>query len=162
MEEVILSYGSKGTQDLEHLQASSMEMAQCKQATNRSLAKVIDEDEYFCFIRYLYTPSGIASSMLFNEINEEIGLIPRETCPRRAQALLPYGSNLYSDVSSSGERISLFIALRKFPIGVRSRSCRSIGDMSYSNTLVAENKFVGDCRVDIFAGLEFVFPGIGP
>lgn len=41
-----------------------------KQALNKSLAKVIDKEEAFCFRSYSYMPRGIKRPQLFVELNE--------------------------------------------------------------------------------------------
>lgn len=88
MEEVMLANGSRGTKHSNTYKPRAWIWLNSKQATNKSLAKVIDKEERFCFRPYSYTPQGIMKPLLFDGMNEEIGLIPLETCVVRAKILL--------------------------------------------------------------------------
>lgn len=51
-----------------------------KQAANKSLEKVIDKEDGFCFRPYSYIPWWITKIVLFGEMNEETRPTTRETC----------------------------------------------------------------------------------
>lgn len=61
-----------------------------KQALNKSLTKVIDKEEAFCFSPYSYTPKGIMKAQLFGELNEEVILVPQEARSPKVETLLVF------------------------------------------------------------------------
>lgn len=66
----------------------SWRLFNAKQASNKSLEKVIDKEDIFFFRSYSYTNRAIMKPQLFEKINEEVNLMHQEACPPRGQTLL--------------------------------------------------------------------------
>lgn len=88
MEEIVLADGSKGTRPSNTHKPRVWRWLNAKESANKCLFKVLNKEESFCFQPYSYTPPGIMKPTLFKDANEELVLVPREACSRRALKLL--------------------------------------------------------------------------
>lgn len=139
------------------LKASSLEMTRCKQASSKSLVKVINKDE--AFFSPFFTPFVKLWRLNGWGIKEEDNLMPQEACQLKAQIMLEIVAHSLLLVKlESRENIFVHIAHRVlWQFGYEQRMVQSIGDMSCSSVLVVENKFVDIRRLQILAGAKKLF-----
>lgn len=63
-------------QGIGHIQASDLDVTNTKPLTCKSMVKVLDKEENFCFRPRSYTLWGMLKPMLLEAASEEIELIP--------------------------------------------------------------------------------------
>lgn len=88
MEHAVFLKASRGIRSSNTYKPQTWRWLNTKQASNKSLPKVIDIEKASCFRSYSYTPRGIIRPQLFGEMNEELSLMPREAYLPRIQTLL--------------------------------------------------------------------------
>lgn len=91
MENVLLSDSSRRMRLSNTYKPRAWRWLNTKQASNKSLVKLIDKEEGFCFSPCSYTLPDITNPMLFDEVGEETGLVPQETCPMRCKCCWQLG-----------------------------------------------------------------------
>lgn len=129
-----------------------------KQASNKSMEKVIDKAEAFCFRPYSYT-QGAPQSLCCSGTEREHKICALRACPPKYQALLAIvAPNLLPYKLESGENITVYNPQRVLQQFEYDEGPAPInGDMSCSSTLVADNMFVDMGQLQTLMGAERLY-----
>lgn len=102
-------------------------------------------------------------SVLFDKVNNEIRLIPPMMYLIKAQMLAILAPTLLQHKLESREDVLVYNPQKVLrQLGDNQGVVRSVGDMSYSSALVAENKFVSKSRVEFLLRAHWLFcPRLG-